>query len=261
MLERRAFVALSALGLAPSILRGEWPRIDDPPQNFPAQDPLLVRGVVGASHGNFERVAELVTAYPELAKASIDWGFGDWESALGAAAHTGRREIARLLLDNGARPNLFSAAMLGQFGVVKATIDAAPGIQRTLGPHGITLLAHARFGGEPAARVHEYLEALGDADIGPSSRPLPEGTTAADLLGTFRYGPGADERLEVTDRDGAVFLGRIDYVARGLTHLGELEFHPAGAPSVRIVFEPIGGEPQTIRVAAGTVTLIARREV
>jgi hypothetical protein len=34
--------------------------------------------------------------------------------------------------------------------VVKALVAARPGVQRTLGPHGITLLAHAEVGGNAA---------------------------------------------------------------------------------------------------------------
>ena len=56
---------------------------------------------------------------------------------------SGRREIAEFLLAHGARPTVFSAAMLGQLDVVKAFVSASPGVQRTLGPHGITLMAHA----------------------------------------------------------------------------------------------------------------------
>ena len=41
------------------------------------------------------RVKELVTTHPHLANAWWDWGFGDWESPLGAAAHTGRRNASR----------------------------------------------------------------------------------------------------------------------------------------------------------------------
>ena len=81
-----------------------------------------VRSVVGASHSNLERVRELVLEQPALAKANWDWGFGDWESALGAASHTGRREIAEFLIAHGARPNLFSAAMLGEVDVVRAHV-------------------------------------------------------------------------------------------------------------------------------------------
>ena len=43
--------------------------------------------------------------------ASWDWGGGDWETGLGAAAHMGRRDIAELLLGRGARLDLFAAAI------------------------------------------------------------------------------------------------------------------------------------------------------
>jgi hypothetical protein len=88
-----------------------------------------------------------VKAYPELVNAWWDWGYGDWESPLGAAAHVGDRAIAEFLLANGARMDIFAAAMLGQTAVVRAFIEVQPGIQRSLGPHSITLLSHAEAGG------------------------------------------------------------------------------------------------------------------
>src|SRR5438105_4863773 len=114
---------------------------------FPTQPPELVQEMVVVSHGNLERVRELVTQRPTLAKATWDWGFGDWETALGAASHVGNRAIAALLLVNGAHPTIFSAAMLGQLDVVKAFVAATPGIQRTRGPHSISLMKHAVAGG------------------------------------------------------------------------------------------------------------------
>jgi hypothetical protein len=65
-----------------------------PRGSFPFQDRALVRDIVGAAHGNFERVKELVTARPALARASWDWGFGDHEAAIDAASHMGNRPIA-----------------------------------------------------------------------------------------------------------------------------------------------------------------------
>lgn len=271
---RRSFLAAGPLGLVGTSLvasplagwsvnhvptAGRRVRRADLLETFPYQDPELVRAVVGASHSNIDRVRELVGAYPELAKSSWDWGFGDWESALGAASHTGRVEIAEYLLAHGARPNLFTAAMLGQLAVVKATIEAQPGVQSTPGPHGITLLAHARAGRERAAAVYDYLSALGDADPRPVSAPMSE-EEHAGLLGTYRFGAGDDETLVVTDRDGTLFLARADQTARGLTHLGDREFHPAGAPSVRVLFVG-GGQPATVRVTMGTEELEAEREV
>lgn len=69
----------------------------------------------------------MLAEHPALAKCSWDWGYGDWESALGAAAHTGRREIALTLIEHGARVDLFAAAMLGMTDVVRAIVAAQPG--------------------------------------------------------------------------------------------------------------------------------------
>jgi hypothetical protein len=72
----------------------------------------------------------------------------------------GRKDIASYLLENGARLDLFAAAMLGKLDIVKAALDAYPEAINTPGPHGIPLIAHAKAGGEEAIRVLEYLETL-----------------------------------------------------------------------------------------------------
>src|SRR5262249_28866467 len=120
---------------------------------FPSHPPELAREMVIAAHARVPRVRELVGRWPTLARAAIDWGFGAWEDALGAASHTGNREIAELLVENGARPTIFSAAMLGQLDVVKAFVAASPGIETVHGPHSITLLRHAMAGGARAQGV------------------------------------------------------------------------------------------------------------
>src|SRR5215470_1039768 len=173
MLSRRQ--VLQAMALAPMVplagLSGLARGQNQPAQapalpladNFPSHPPELAREMVLVSHFNLKRVQELVTARPALARAAWDWGFGDWESALGAASHMGNRAIAEYLIANGARPSIFSAAMLGQLDVVKAFVAASPGVQRITGPHSFSLLAHAKAGGPAAAAVSEYLEGLGDA--------------------------------------------------------------------------------------------------
>jgi len=120
---------------------------------FPTQAPELIREIVTVSHFDLGRVKELVEVRPELARASWDWGFGDWEACLGAASHMGNRPIAEYLISKGARPSVFSAAMLGQLDVVKAFVAAQPGVQRIRGPHCISLLAHAKAGGEASRPV------------------------------------------------------------------------------------------------------------
>src|SRR5689334_5013705 len=55
------------------------------PDLFPMQERGMVQEMVTVSHFNPKRVRELVEAHPALARAAMDWGFGDWEDALGAA--------------------------------------------------------------------------------------------------------------------------------------------------------------------------------
>ncbi|MDR4410358.1 ankyrin repeat domain-containing protein, partial [Bacillus anthracis] len=97
---------------------------------------------------------------PSVLHASYKWGGSDWESALGAAAHVGRKDIALYLLEKGARMDIFAAAMLGKLEVVQAILVAQPEALRASGPHGIYLLQQARMGVEKAQRVFDYLPVL-----------------------------------------------------------------------------------------------------
>jgi hypothetical protein len=120
----------------------------------------LVQEFVGKSHGDLERVKELLAQEPALINASWDWGGGDWETGLGAAAHMGRVDIANYLLDHDARLDLFAAAMLGKLDIVRATLEVYPRAIDIPGPHGIPLIAHAQAGGNAAIQVFEYLTSL-----------------------------------------------------------------------------------------------------
>src|SRR5688572_15474301 len=123
----------------------------------PALEPDLVQEFVGVAHGDFNRVKELLEREPTLLRATWDWGGGDFETALGAAAHMGRRDIAALLLERGAQLDLFASAMLGELTIVRAALEARPALARVPGPHGIPLIAHAKAGGPAAVAVLEYI--------------------------------------------------------------------------------------------------------
>jgi hypothetical protein len=124
----------------------------------PALDSETVESFVAKAHGDVDGVRALLEDEPALVNATWDWGGGDWETALGAAAHMGRRDIALFLLDHGARIDLFAAAMLGETEIVQATLSAYPSMRDVLGPHGIPLIEHARVGGDEARAVLELLE-------------------------------------------------------------------------------------------------------
>lgn len=256
---RRAFLASVPVGLSATAFPaglGAAPA-GELPASFPTQDPELVREMVTVAHGNVARVKELVGRNQTLAKASYDWGFGDWETALGAASHVGNREIAEFLLANGARPSLFSAAMLGHLEVVKAFITATPGVQKIKGPHSITLLRHAMAGGAAAKPVLEYLTSVGGADERLTDRPMTAEERAA-LAGSYAFGSAARDRMEVTINKETLMIARAGGVPRGLMHLGSFEFCPVGAENVRIRFSDAAGA-WTLAIHDPEVVLTARR--
>ncbi len=132
-------------------------------RNVPALEQRANEYVVLFAHSDIDKVRELVVAQPKLANATMDWGGGDWESALGAASHMGRRDIAELLLSHGARPDIFCAAMMGWLDAVKGMLSVQPALIETTGPHGIPLINHAKRGGTHAEGVVAYLESLNDS--------------------------------------------------------------------------------------------------
>jgi hypothetical protein len=242
-----------AFGQAPMPPEPDWPppepaRGTPVDESFPSHHLSLAKEIVGVSHANLARVRELVQQHPALAKASFDWGYGDWETALGAASHTGRREIAELLLENGAPPTLFSAAMLGQLDLVKAFLAAMPGAQRMRGPHSLSLMVHAKLGGPQAGAVVKHLESLGDADVPLRDEPIAT-DDRAQLDGRYKFGERPRDAFTVTTTPTQVAIARGGATIRNFRHLGNLEFHPPGAPAVRIRFERAGA-----KVAALTVS-------
>jgi hypothetical protein len=132
--------------------------------DFPEHDPQIerarVKRFVIAGHFNLDAVKEMLAADPTLINGAIDWGNGDFETALGGASHMGRRDIAEFLLEHNARMDIFAATMLGKLEIVKAAVAAFPNIVRVLGPHKIPLIAHAEKGGSGAVAVLEFLRPL-----------------------------------------------------------------------------------------------------
>lgn len=126
----------------------------------PTLDPRIVESFVGSAHGDLDAVRELLAKEPALVNAAWDWGAGDWETGLGAAAHMGRRDIALFLIEHGARLDLFAAAMLGEVETVLSLLAAFPSMRDAPGPHGIPLVEHARAGGDEARGVLELLESV-----------------------------------------------------------------------------------------------------
>ncbi len=262
---RECLAAIPAAGALSFLAHGGAPAraaapAAQPYDSFPSQDAELVREMVGVCHGNLERVTQLLKDAPRLANAAVDWGFGDWETALGAAAHTGRVAIARLLLEHGARADIFAMAMLGRLEAVKAMIADEPGIQRVRGPHGFTLLHHARAGGDAAKPVYDYLSTLPDADVKTPTEALIAPNEA--YTGVYRYGPDGSSLLEVVvmERQAQLAIQRLGGTPRPLAHLGGHAFHPMGAPEVRVAFTMEGERATGLAITSPAPVLTATRE-
>jgi hypothetical protein len=127
---------------------------------------LMVQDFVIYGHSEPAMVKKLLDKQPALLNAAMDWGAGDWETAMGGASHMGRRDIVEILLERGARCDLFTATMLGQLEIVKALLTLQPKLIDSKGPHGLTLEQHAKVGGKRAEAVLQYLRSLKSADSG-----------------------------------------------------------------------------------------------
>lgn len=228
------------------------------PGDFPQNEPSRVQAVVGASHGNFDRVRELVSEQPALAKASWDWGFGDWETALGAASHTGRRQIAEFLIGHGARPTVFSAAMLGRIDTVRAFLSADPELHRLHGPHGISLHRHALAGGDEAQDVTDYLLDR----FGPDEEPVGvagDETIAARYTGRYRFETEPPAVMSAGVRNDWLMVGTGEQPTSRVLQVGDDTFHPTGAPAVRLRFEVVGGRAERLTIEDGPLVIAGRR--
>jgi hypothetical protein len=119
------------------------------------------------AHSDLEKVKMLLDREPGLINASIDWGAGDWETALGGASHMGKKDIVEFLLSRGARIDLFCAAMMGQLEAVKAFLTLQPTLIDAKGPHGFSLHFHAQVGGDQAKSTLDYLQSIKEIELKP----------------------------------------------------------------------------------------------
>ena len=227
-------------------------------EQYPAYPSDLIKTIVTVAHFDLNKLKELIDPDPHLVKSAWDWGFGDWETPLGAACHMGRLDIAEFLLSKGATPSLFFWVLFGDLRLVQQIVELQPGIQRVPGPHSISLLAHARMSGKHSEAVLEYLHALKDADV---ERPIAlTDKERTDICGTYRFGAGPSQLVEVTD-DMRPYLNSSMYtyapqlnwtrqgtMGRPLFHVGSKVFYPAGAPSIEVRFEErADAEVMTVR--------------
>ncbi len=150
MKTRRSFLhqtTLTALGISSvPFLAGAAPR--EPTERKPPIEDDIVRRFVRAAHSKIDAVQQLLEEHPNLVNASWDWSNGDFETALGAASHMGRKDIAEVLVQAGARTDLFYYAMAGNTEIIRTAVRFNPSTVQEKGPHGIPLMFHAAISGQ-----------------------------------------------------------------------------------------------------------------
>ncbi len=104
----------------------------------------LVEAFVLAAHNNLGEVQALLEREPALLNVSFE-KFN--ETALEAAGHMGREDIANFLLAQGANPQIFAAAMLGRLDEVKPMLEKDPSLIKKTGVHGFSLMFHVALSG------------------------------------------------------------------------------------------------------------------
>ena len=135
----------------------------------------LIDQFVGAAHGDFATVKQLLEQHPALLDANASWN----EHAIEAAAQTAQVEIINHLLAAGAHMDICTAAVLGRQNLVEAHLQRNPDTLRAQGAHGLPLLYF------PAIRGFQEIASLllrRGADINASS---PGGVSA--LFGAVMF--------------------------------------------------------------------------
>ncbi len=149
--------------LVGSLIMSGWRRsLPYSGQQTPPLSVDLVRDFVRAAHADLSAVRSALESQPTLVNACQDWGGGDFETAIGAASHMGRRDIADALLAAGARPDLFTHIVLGDLDVLRTQLRRHPAWVRIKGPHGLTFEAHAKVTGD-AEIVRQVAEIVSEA--------------------------------------------------------------------------------------------------
>ena len=128
----------------------------------------MLQDFVIYAHSDLEMTRKLLERDPMLLNGFMDWGGGDWESALGGASHMGRRDIVEFLLERGARMDIFCATMMGQLEAVKAMLTLQPKLIDSRGPHGFTLHFHGQLAGKDADKMVAYLQSVKKIDLKPN---------------------------------------------------------------------------------------------
>ena len=143
-MQRKEFLRTGIIGSG-FLLTGPFLNASPSPENE-LFDPEEIRELVFAAHKDLDETRKIIEAKPLLLNCANQAKKGDFETAVGGASHMGRKDIADLLVSKGARLDIFNFAFLGYTDLVIQLITDFPQLLKAPGPHGFTLLHHAKVG-------------------------------------------------------------------------------------------------------------------
>lgn len=163
-ISRKGFLRKAALGtsgaiLLPNVLLATHTSEIVTDKKKPLK-PAMVKEFVRVSHSKFDKVKAMLEQEPGLIHSAWDWGGGDFERPIEAAAHMGNQEIIKYLLSKGARMSIFVAAVMGNLDLVKTILQYSPEQLHVKGAHKLSLMYHAKRGGNNALPIVKYLKSF-----------------------------------------------------------------------------------------------------
>ena len=88
------------------------------------------------------------------------------------------------------RMDIFAAAMLGRLDIVQGIAAAQPEAWKAPGPHGISLMTHAKKGGKEAAAVVKFLQAERKEELVSPGNSIAEGSRTGCVSLSWKGGVG-----------------------------------------------------------------------
>ncbi len=163
--------------------------------DFPSQE--TVNAFVIAAHHDLPKVQGMLTAQPGLLNETAEW----FEMPIQAAAHTGQREIAQYLLDQGAVLDICTASMMGFEDDVTAILAEDPEASQALGAHEIPLMFFPAIGNNISI-AEKLLAAGADVNAGEGGNTALHGAVGSGHLEMVRWLLAHDANPYARDYNG-----------------------------------------------------------
>ncbi len=160
---RNTGTIIPGLILFPKLIRSQDKLLTPEPYKIEIVKEFVIAGH-GGKDGDLAKVQSMIVDYPNIIFSRYDWGNGDFEAGIEGAGHLGNKEIAEYLINAGCRVTLFVLCMLGKTELVKPILEQYPKLIFANGPHGFTMLHHAKMGGKEGEELYAYLEEKGLKD-------------------------------------------------------------------------------------------------